>query len=228
MNRLSLLVCLIFTGLGLAEAQTTSPATFQGTVQIQSSQSALGVRERGSLYRSRYQAKKTPSKTENTNPLEDAIIYLTRLDQSIKPDPLSNSPELNQKNVTFHPRVTPVTVGSTVSIVNMDRIYHNVFSKSPVKSFNIGKRLTGETIYQAFEKPGVVQVFCNIHTNMSAYILVLDTPFFQRVSGQGTFRFDGLPPGTYRVEIFHPDFKGEPVEIRLEAGSDKTMKLTIG
>lgn len=228
MIRLSLLVCLIFSCLGHTEAQTTSPATFQGTVQIQSSQSALGVRERGALYRSRYQAKKTPSKAENNNPLEDAIVYLTRIDQPIKPEPLSNSPELNQKNVTFHPRVTPVTVGSTVSIVNMDRIYHNVFSKSPVKSFNIGKRLTGETIYQAFEKPGVVQVFCNIHTNMSAYILVLDTPFFQRVSAQGTFRFDGLPAGTYRIEIFHPDFKGESFEIRLEGGSDKTMKLTIG
>lgn len=177
MIRFLLLSGLLLTGLSRSEGQTTSSVTIQGTVQIQSSQSALGVRERGALYRSRYQAKKTPSKAENSNPLEDAIVYLTRIDQPIKPEPLSNSPELNQKNVTFHPRVTPVTVGSTVSIVNMDRIYHNVFSKSPVKSFNIGKRLTGETIYQAFERPGVVQVFCNIHTNMSAYILVLERPW---------------------------------------------------
>lgn len=224
-----LLFCfMVFAGLFFdLNAQDVGTATVSGQVEISSQQTSVNTRSRGSLYRSRYQNKKTPAKIQSSDPYQDVVVYMTPLD--FKPDisPVSPTPRLVQKDVSFSPRVLAITVGSAVLIVNEDRIYHNVFSKSQVQSFNIGKRLTGENIYQTFNRAGLIQVFCNIHSNMSSHILVLETPWFSKLDENGQFEFKNIPEGTYKVEVFHPDFSVEPLNLVVKSGSRNKLKLSL-
>lgn len=224
-----LLFCfIVFTGFIFdLNAQDTGTAIISGQVEISSQQTTVNTRSRGSLYRSRYQNKKIPTKTQNSDPYQDVVVYLTPLDFKPEFSPVTPTPRLVQKDVSFSPRVLAITVGSPVLIVNEDRIYHNVFSKSQVQSFNIGKRLTGENIYQTFNRAGLIQVFCNIHSNMSSHILVLETPWFSKLDESGQFEFKNIPDGNYKVEVFHPDFSVEPLKLAVNAGSRNKIKLSL-
>lgn len=218
----------VFFGF-LAEslAQDGGTATVSGQIEITGLQTAVNSRSRGSLYRSRYQNKKIPAQVQSTDPYPDVVVYLTPLDFKPVISPPAVIPRLVQKDVTFSPRVLAITVGSPVLIINEDKIYHNVFSKSQVQSFNIGKRLTGENVYQTFNRAGLIQVFCNIHSNMSSHILVLETPWFTKLNEEQQFEFKNLPEGTYKIEVFHPDYSVEPYQLAVKAGSRNRIKLSL-
>jgi len=222
-----LFLLIIFCGTGLAVSQPAGTGQVSGEIEISAGQSQVNVRSRGSVYRSRYQNKKTPGTVISADPMQDVVVYLTPLDFTPSVAPLTPFPRLIQKDVTFNPRVLAITTGTSVLIVNEDRIYHNVFSKSQVQSFNIGKRITGENVYQVFNKPGLIQVFCNIHSNMSSHILVLNTPYFSKPDDDGKFNFKDLPDGRYLVEVFHPDHSVEPLKITVKSGSINKIKLTL-
>ena len=110
---------------------------------------------------------------------------------------------LRQKNRRFEPEIVVVPVGSTVSFPNDDPIFHNVFSLSKVKKFDLGYYPAGETRTVKFDEPGVVQVYCHIHSDMSAAILVLATPFWARPDSDGHFSLTGVPAGTYNLVAWH-------------------------
>ncbi|MCA0445193.1 MAG: hypothetical protein LCH54_03075 [Bacteroidetes bacterium] len=219
---------LIFAGfISELQAQDAGTATISGQVEITSQQNAVNSRSRGSLYRSRYQNKKTPVQVQNSDPYQDVVVYLTPLDFKPTFSSTTPTPRLVQKDVSFSPRVLAITVGSPVLIINEDRIYHNVFSKSQVQSFNIGKRLTGENVYQTFNRAGLIQVFCNIHSNMSSHILVLETPWFTKLNEDQQFEFKNIPDGTYKIEVFHPDYSVEPYQLAVKAGTRNRIKLSL-
>lgn len=224
-----LLFCFVLFGGFIfdLQAQNTGTATILGQVEITIQQTSVNSRSRGSIYRSRYQNKKTPSQSQNPDPYRDVVVYLTPLDFKPELSPVTPIPRLVQKDVSFSPRVLPITVGSAVLIVNEDHIYHNVFSKSQVQSFNIGKRLTGENVYQTFNRSGLIQVFCNIHSNMSSHILVLETPWFTKLNEDEQFEFKNVPDGTYKVEVFHPDYSVEPLHLVVKAGTRNKIKLSL-
>lgn len=108
-----------------------------------------------------------------------------------------------QKNKTFSPHVLPVEAGATVEFPNLDPIFHNAFSNYNGQLFDVGLYRPGSTRSVRFVRPGVVRVFCNIHSTMSAVILVLETPYFATTNRQGEFEIDGVPPGEYEVRVFH-------------------------
>jgi plastocyanin len=111
--------------------------------------------------------------------------------------------QMDQRNETFYPHVLAVTVGSIVDFPNSDSTYHNVFSLSKAKRFDLGRYARGKSKPVTFDHPGVVRVFCDIHSHMSAFILVFNHPYFATTDSDGRYRIDNLPPGTYSVVAWH-------------------------
>ena len=123
---------------------------------------------------------------------------------------------LAQKYQGFVPRVLPVSVGARVEFPNLDPIYHNVFSVSPPKRFDLGKYGKGRSKSLVFDKPGLVNVYCDIHSNMEAFIVVLPNAWFAQPDAEGRFTLPPLPAGTYTVRVWHPDL------------GDRTASVTVG
>jgi len=108
-----------------------------------------------------------------------------------------------QKNKTFTPHVLAVTTGTVVDFPNFDPIFHSAFSNYNGQVFDLGLYAPGSTRSVRFSRPGIVRIFCNIHDQMSAIIVVLSSPWFDVTKQDGTFRIPDVPPGEYRVNVFH-------------------------
>lgn len=106
---------------------------------------------------------------------------------------------MDQRNKTFVPHVLAIVAGSTVEFPNSDRTYHNVFSLSKTRSFDLGRYAVGRSKSVRFDRPGIVRVFCDIHSHMSAFILVFAHRYFAVTAEDGRYRIDGIPPGSYTV-----------------------------
>lgn len=132
---------------------------------------------------------------------------------------------LNQKDLEFTPSILAVRKSEQVRILNSDPVYHNVFSLSQVKRFDAGRRPTGEYMDISFEREGVVDVFFDIHSNMHAVIYVVspNTHSFTSLSGSGTFKLEGLPPGSYTLNIYSPGFDLHRSQVQV--GSSETVSL---
>lgn len=108
-----------------------------------------------------------------------------------------------QKNKTFIPHVTAIVVGSSVDFPNFDPIFHNAFSNYSGQLFDIGLYPPGTSRTVKFTRPGIVRIFCNIHSTMSAVVAVLDTPYFAVTGPDGSFAIPNVPPGEYTLSFFH-------------------------
>ena len=111
--------------------------------------------------------------------------------------------EMIQKEKTFSPHVLPILVGTTVDFPNYDPIFHNAFSNYNGQIFDIGLYPPGTTKSIVFRREGAVRVFCNIHPAMSAVIVVLKSPYFCASNKSGDLQMTGVPPGSYRMHVFH-------------------------
>ena len=133
--------------------------------------------------------------------------------------------ELVQKDLAFVPALLPVRVGTRVKFPNLDKIYHNVYSYSRVKRFDLGRYPPGEEPVpeQLFDHPGLVTVRCEIHEHMRGLILVLDTPYFVTTDAEGRFRISGLPPGHYRLKAWVSSEVTR--ELPLEITGDATVHM---
>src|SRR6266850_7523835 len=126
--------------------------------------------------------------------------------------------EIRQRDENFVPRVVAVTVGSTVDFPNDDPIYHNVFSLSRAKTFDLGRFPQGKSRSEVFDKPGVVKVFCQIHSHMSATVMVFDHPWFAIPDEGGAFDLPAVPPGTRQITAFHERLGDTTQQVRIEPG----------
>jgi plastocyanin len=110
---------------------------------------------------------------------------------------------MDQRNETFLPHVLAVPAGTFVDFPNNDQTFHNVFSLSKIKRFDLGRYGRGESETVRFDRPGIVRVFCDIHSHMSAFVLVFNHPFHTTTGDDGRYRIDNVPPGTYTVTVWH-------------------------
>jgi plastocyanin len=148
-----------------------------------------------------------------------AVIILRRTDgKTPRPAPVKR--EVVQLDKTFLPHVLAVPVGSTVVFKNSDNLIHDVFSLSPsADKFNTGLYRKDESREQTFDKPGVIELLCDIHAQMQAYVLVIDSPWFAQADATGAFKITGVPPGDYEVEAWH-EFASKPTRQALSVGRD--------
>jgi plastocyanin len=154
------------------------------------------------------------------------VVYIEQLPNK-KFAALKKVRAMAQRDKSFAPSVIAITRGSTVDFPNEDKFFHNVFSLSEGNTFDLGLYRAGESKSVTFEKTGVVDVYCNIHPNMWAQILVLDNPFFTTAGKDGSFEIAKLPPGTYSVAAWVSG--GEPVrqQIKIEPGKRVEVALAV-
>lgn len=113
---------------------------------------------------------------------------------------------MDQRDTKFIPRVLAVMAGATVDFPNNDKTFHNVFSTSEAKKFDLGLYPPGKSRSVVFDKSGVVRILCNVHPNMEAFIVVIERPYFSAADKQGRYQISAVPLGKYRLEIWHPEF----------------------
>ena len=118
---------------------------------------------------------------------------------------------MDQRDETFVPHVLAVTAGTVVDFTNNDRTYHNVFSFTKGNRFDLGRYGRGHSKAVRFDRPGIVRVFCDIHSHMSAFVLVFGHRFFAVTDGEGRYQIDGVPPGTYTLVAWND---GQPRDSR--------------
>jgi len=140
----------------------------------------------------------------------EAVVYL---EGGPPASPLAHA-MVDQREKMFEPHV--VTRGTTVRFPNDDTIFHNVFAYFKAKKFDLGMYARGATKSITFDKTGLVVLLCNVHSDMSAYIMVVDTPFYAVTDAQGRFRMPNVPPGAYTLHAWH------------ESGAEQTRAVTVG
>lgn len=157
----------------------------------------------------------TGTVTDHGKPVTDAVVYL---EGDVRPKPIKAS--VIQKDKTFIPHVLVVPVGSRVDFPNQDNIFHNVFAEYNAKKFDLGMYPKGQTRApkDPFDKPGIVAVLCNVHSNMSAFILVVDTPFYAKSDAKGNFSISGVPEGSYDMKAWHESGKKAADRVRVASG----------
>jgi plastocyanin len=190
----------------LAPIQVVAGATVEGYVQLPESRSAPVVAKR-------YQIVTRGGVLSTEPPV--AVVYL---DGSFaKPISLPTK-QVVQKNLTFVPSLLPVQAGTRVEFPSLDDTYHNIFSYSPAKRFDLGRYRPDERPIpsQVFDMPGLVTLRCDIHEHMRALILILDTPYFVMTETDGRFRLRGLPSGHYTLKawINSKTTRERPVELK--------------
>ena len=135
--------------------------------------------------------------------------------------------EIRQKDETFVPRVVAVPVGSEVSFPNDDPIYHNVFSLSRAKTFDLGRYPQSRSRSERFTRPGLVKVFCQIHSHMSATVMVFDHSWFATPDAQGRFELPAMPPGAHQITAWHERLGDTTLQVRVEPGRPVSVEFVL-
>ena len=168
----------------------------------------------------RYEPKSAPE-------IQNVLVYLRDV---VYRGPLPPTPrEIVQEHEAFVPRVAAVTRGSAVSFPNADPIFHNVFSLSGAGPFDLGRYPSPQTRTRIFTKPGLVKVFCHIHSQMSASIKVFDHPFFAAPDATGSFVLRDVPPGRYTIVGWHERIgeRSRPIDVTAGQSVDVTLSLPV-
>jgi plastocyanin len=134
---------------------------------------------------------------------------------------------MDQRNESFVPHVLAITTGTTVDFPNSDKFYHNVFSLSKPKTFDLGRYAAGHSRPVRFDRPGIVRVFCDIHSHMNAFILVFSHPFFSLSDADGRYRIENVPPGTYGVIAWNEGSASETKSVTVPDGGIAELDFTI-
>ena len=182
-------LALIFV---LALVSGLSAATVEGRVTLPKTRATPVVNQRYEIV--------AKAGVLSTNP-PVAVVYLEGKFPQPATQPVA---QITQKDLTFLPSLLAVQVGTKVEFPNLDDTYHNIFSFSPPKRFDLGRYRSDERPVpsQVFDVPGLVTLRCDIHEHMRGVILVLDTPHFVVTDAEGNFQLSGLPPGRYRLKAW--------------------------
>jgi plastocyanin len=169
---------------------------------------------------------RTPDNSGPANECSSVVVFLEgHSSEGAKPIRV----ELQQRGQRFDPQLLVIPAGSTVSFPNADPIFHNVFSLSGTKKFDLGYYPAGQTRIITFDEPGVVQVYCHLHPNMYAAIVVVPNRWYTQPSEDGTFSLHDVPPGSYHLVAWHLSggyFRRE-VEVTAKTGADVTVHIPV-
>jgi plastocyanin len=154
-------------------------------------------------------------------PVTDAVIWL---EVSNPPQFVQNTKVvLDQRNLKFAPRVLAVRVGTAVDFPNNDKVFHNVFSFRDGRKFDLQMYPTGTSKRIVFDRPGLSRIFCNIHPNMAAYVMAVDSPYYAVSDERGAFTIAGVPSGTYRYHAWRAG--GEPITGSITVDDGRPLEI---
>ena len=217
--------CLLLFALGVASGSATA-GTIRGQVRVPPTENS-GLSAPNPYPGRASSLGKRPVAVRGS--VLDAVVYVEAIEPSVD-STLANAggtPSMEQKDQAFGPRVLAVSVGGTVAFPNRDPIFHSVFSVSPVKRFDLGKYGRGKSKSVKFTKAGVVNVYCDIHSDMAGFILVVPNHAFVQPDADGRYALPSLPPGTYTVVAWHPDFKTVRRTVQIPETGDVTVDLSF-
>ena len=195
----------------------------EGEVTITRNLSAQRMRFR--LYPSYKPIPPPPEGAGRDDEFQNVVMYLEPLDVSPPRQPTPGKLEIKQLGESFIPHVLPVLVGETVEFPNLDPIFHNVFSLSRTETFDLGRYPKGESRSVTFDKAGVVPVFCHLHSDMSAVVVVLENSLFVVPGPDGNYRISGVPEGRYKLIAWHE--RSEPVETEITVAAGQTVDADV-
>jgi len=146
---------------------------------------------------------------ERGNPVVESLIYVDAIPDS-RFDPPEEHVIVDQRNLMFYPHVLPVLVGTVVDFHNGDMLLHNVFSPDGCgDGFQLGTWPRGESRSYTFNDPCTAVILCNVHPEMEAYVVVVETPYFAFTDDEGHYKIEGVPAGDYTLKIWHERFRSE-------------------
>jgi plastocyanin len=209
-----------------AAASSGAGGRVQGTVAVGPELSSRKIRF--SLYPDPARAAIVQPQPGHEQELQNVVIYF-------EPSPALSAagaskperPAMRQEGMAFLPHVLAVSRGTTVDFPNGDGIFHNVFSLSKAAEFDLGRYTKGSTKSVRFDKPGIVKVFCHIHSDMSGVILVLDSPYFAIPDARGQYTISGVPPGEYTVVGWHERARPLRRTVRIQPGRTAVADFSI-
>jgi plastocyanin len=175
-----------------------------------------------------------PPRDQLAAELRNVVVYLDGDSAKVPADlarvAAKRRGSMSQKGERFQPHVLPVVVGATVEFPNDDDVYHNVFSFSSAagaNGFDLGRYPKGSSRSITFSKPGTVQVFCHIHSDMSGVVLVLSNPFFTSPDETHRFSMDDVPEGDYTIVGWHEHIRPVTRRVHVSAGQTTTVEFNI-
>src|SRR5258705_10569987 len=160
----------------------------------------------------------------------EVVVYVQETPAESHPDPhrLPRSRVIEQTSHRFKPSVVPVEVGAEVAFENRDRVYHSVFSVSPVKTFDLGMYAPGHRSKNVtFDKTGQVDLFSSLDASMAGYLPVLPPRYFAQPDAAGNFKLPPLPPGSYTIKAWHPLFGTASATVDVVRGRSVTTQLKV-
>lgn len=157
--------------------------------------------------------------------LRDVVVYVEGVRSTFRaPKP---RPEINHVELRFVPRTLAVLKGTTVAFPNSDSVLHSAFSLSRSNPFDLGIYGQGKVKTVTFANPGLVEIFCHIHSGMRAFVLVLDNPYFTAVSADGRFAIPDVPDGTYSVKAWAPPARHETRRVTVRGPTGATVSFAL-
>jgi len=155
--------------------------------------------------------------------MSEAVLWI----DGVKAKPQPGKAVVTMKGKQFIPRVVAVGVGSTVEFPNEDPIFHNVFSVSGENRFDLQLYKRPKRGAQTFTRPGIVRVYCNIHPQMSAIVVVSDSPYYARAAKDGSFTIEDVPPGSYTLRAWHERGGETGLPVNVGPGGASGLRLTL-
>jgi plastocyanin len=157
--------------------------------------------------------------------VREAVVFIDGVKAG---SPSRQTKMMDQRRRTFRPHVMAVLLGTTVLFPNHDTVFHNVFSYREGKRFDLGLYPVGTTQRVRFDQPGLVKIYCNIHSTMSAFIWVLENPYFSVSDESGAYRIEGIPAGSYTVRAWHEKLGERTYSVRVPASGLTSLDAALG
>jgi plastocyanin len=179
-------------------------------------------------------ASSRPSISSLTEPAHDpidrrrSVVYLASVPTPAFEQRRPGRARMDQRNETFVPHVLAITAGTTVDFPNNDTTFHNVFSLSRADPFDLGRYPPGKTGAWKFDQPGIVPVFCDIHSHMNAYILVFNHPFFAMTEDDGRYTMPSVPAGSYTLVVWSELGKADGRKVTVVDGQAVDADFRVG
>ena len=231
MRALTLLIAFALTAAAVAGPVTAAGGAASTTSLVSAQAPRIGGTLPGGTLRGRVDIRRTAPAVERRPGVSDlgaapardlperrrAVVYLESAPRGAFEERETPRVRMDQRHEAFVPRILAVMAGTVVDFPNNDRTYHNVFSLSKAKRFDLGRYAQGRSQSVRFDRPGIVRVFCDIHSHMSAFVLVFSHPYFAETDTEGRYRIENVPAGSYSVAAW---YEGSARQTRTVAVSD--------